>query len=191
MGPLGYWVIKDMNCLPPMLGGTGHLSNWANDLPAWEKPQYFDVLFMISAGFFLEDLVEILVCEKKKDFTEMLAHHISTLVLIFFAHTINLGAIGYMILWTHYWADIFVYIARGMSEIKDHILPVIAYVGMITVWPYTRMYAFLYIIYEVNAVKLEDYGGLGLKDPKLSLDVLIGLLVVLYVLHWYWYYKIL
>jgi len=86
-----YWVCKDLDFFPPMLGGSGDLYKWYEGMPAWNKPEYFDLIFITSVGFFLEDFIELLVREKNKDFIEMVLHHFVTIVLIYFSHILNCG----------------------------------------------------------------------------------------------------
>ena len=96
------------------------------------------MVYTCSIGFFLEDAIEMLVKKKEKNFTEMLLHHTSTLGLIFFSHLVNGSNIGFIILWLHYLADIFVSIARAFNDVP-RLLPVlvIGAVGLVLSWAYT------------------------------------------------------
>jgi len=91
---MSWSVLKDTTFLPWGLGGSGDIYKWTEGLPAWPRTKAFDVIFVSSAGFFIEDIVELLVRKKQKDFIEMTLHHFITVVLIYFSHVINCGSIG-------------------------------------------------------------------------------------------------
>ena len=82
-------------------------------------------MFVTSVGFFLEDTIELLVRKKNKDFIEMLLHHLVTCVLIYFSHIANFGAVGAMIVYLHYIADIFVAGAKCFNEMKGTLIPAV------------------------------------------------------------------
>jgi len=63
------------------------------------------------------------------------------------SHMYNMGTIGYLILWIHYVADIFIMGARGFSDFKDHPISLMSFVGVLISWPYTRLWAFGHMIY--------------------------------------------
>ena len=54
---IGYLVLKDMDFVPPCLGGSGNLDNLYLDWAVWEKPFYFDLLFFAMSGYHIEALV--------------------------------------------------------------------------------------------------------------------------------------
>ena len=99
------------------------LYKWYEGMPAWNKPEYFDLIFITSVGFFLEDFIELLVREKNKDFIEMVLHHFVTIVLIYFSHILNCGQVGIMIAFLHYIADIFVAGAKCFNELPGVLVP--------------------------------------------------------------------
>jgi acyl-CoA-dependent ceramide synthase len=156
MTSAGYLIIKDCPFLPPMLGGSGDLDNWFKDLPAWEKPPYYDTFFIISIGFFLEDLVELSVRKKKKDFAEMFLHHLVSAALIFFSYIINCSNIGLLIVWLHYVADVFVGGARSCMELKSKLLPGIFVTLTLISWAYTRLFVFAFVIKTCTKVNFKE-----------------------------------
>lgn len=137
MSYIQYSVLKDCSFFPAMLGGSGDLYSWGDGLPTWNKPANFDIVFVTSVGFFLEDTIELLVKTKNKDFIEMLLHHFVTCVLIYFSYIANLGAIGAMIVFLHYIADIFVAGAKCFNEMKGTLVPA-CFMAMVQIsWAYT------------------------------------------------------
>ena len=56
-----YYVIKDLDCLPSIMGGSGKLENVFKDWPNWSKPAYFDIFYIASSGYHIESLVSHLL----------------------------------------------------------------------------------------------------------------------------------
>ena len=52
--------LRNTPFLPWSLGGNGDLYKWADGLPAWPKSRTFDIIFVSSAGFFIQDTFELL-----------------------------------------------------------------------------------------------------------------------------------
>lgn len=133
---LGYYVIKDLEGLPPMMGGSGSLSNLFSDYPAWKKPQYFDLFYCASIGYHLESAITFVFTPKTNDFVEMILHHVTTIFLILFSYHINTTQVGVLVLWLHHWSDIFTSGARACMDIKNHARDVF-FAGIIISWNYS------------------------------------------------------
>lgn len=57
-------ALKDTPFLPWGLGGNGDIHRWHEGLPTWPRTKAFDIIFVSSAGFFIQDIVELLVRKK-------------------------------------------------------------------------------------------------------------------------------
>ena len=57
--PLSWYYYSDSPIMFPSMGGTGRIENFDTHLPNWEKPPYFDYLYVGLLGYFVEDLWEI------------------------------------------------------------------------------------------------------------------------------------
>ena len=145
---LGYYVIKDLEGLPPMMGGQGHLSNIFKDYPAWTKPDYFDLFYCASIGYHLESFIMFFFQPVSNDFVEMILHHVATICLILFSYSINTTQVGVLILWLHHWADIFTSGAWACMDIKNHAWDIF-FAGIIIMWNYSWLYCFFFIIKEI------------------------------------------
>ena len=133
---LGYYVIKDLEGLPPMMFGKGSLSNLFKGYPAWDKPAYFDLFFCASIGYHLESFVMFFFQPVSNDFVEMILHHVTTIMLILFSYHINTTQVGVLVLWLHHWADIFTSGARTCMDIKNHARDIF-FGGIIISWNYS------------------------------------------------------
>jgi len=104
---IGFYIIKDLDCLPPMMGGTGNLNKLFIDYPKFDKPPYFDFYFIFITGYHIESLFNHAMAGLTTDYFEMIFHHVLTLTLIFFSYLSCFSKVGMVILWLHLWADIF------------------------------------------------------------------------------------
>lgn len=132
----------------------------------------------------------MLLRKKERDFAEMMLHHVTTISLIYFSHIINTGQIGYLILWIHLWADIFLYAARAFGDIPNHWMSTVNFGLMLLVWPYSRLYVFADLIYWASKVDFREK-NCGFDEPEIPHLCIIFFLSLLYILHWYWYSKLL
>ena len=98
---LGYYVIKDLQTLPPMMGGSGDVANIDKEFPVWNKPHYFDLFYCASIGYHLESATNFIFDDRKSDFSEMLFHHVIAISLIFFCYISNSTDGGVLVLWLH------------------------------------------------------------------------------------------
>jgi hypothetical protein len=188
---LGYYILKDCEFMPPSLFGTGDLDNWFMQLPTWPKPWGFEIFFLCSIGFFLEDIVELICREKKKDFNEMFLHHLISAALIFFSYIINCDSIGCVIVWLHYISDICISFTRATMEMKGDIVPGIAVGLTILSWAYTRLYVFLFVIWSCTKINFKT-AQVGFSNlASVTHCFFIAFLSILYILHWYWFLQIL
>ena len=153
----GYVIIRDLDCLPPMMGGNGVLVKMFDDYPTFEKHPFFDFYYVFITGYHLESLYTHLFGSKNTDYTEMIFHHVLTLNLIFISYLSCFTKGGILVLWLHLWADIFTAFTRAVSNIKD-IYALISYLFLLTTWFYSRLYSFGFIIYEIFVTDVHIHG---------------------------------
>jgi hypothetical protein len=186
----GYFILNETSALPPLLGGDGSFENMHDGLPAWPKPWYFDFYFMSFLGFFIEDGLELLWNNRnQKDFAEMVLHHTAAGALIYFGQLINFGVISLLVIWIHFIADVLIFPGRAFVDFKEHPVPKLVFPPLLFVFPYSRLYALLLVIFQVQKVDMRQFGT-GINDP-FSQKILVGFLSCLYLLHCFWFYLIL
>jgi len=154
---IGYYIIKDLDCFPPMMGGNGSLEKVFSDWPNWKKPNYFDIFYIACSGYHLETMVWHVLGERLSDYVEMLLHHVVTLNLIFFSYMSGFTKIGVLILWLHNWSDIFASGARATAYLWE-VFPATFYLCLLTSWYYFRIFCFSFIIYEVYVTNMKIEG---------------------------------
>lgn len=117
----------------------------------------------------------------------MFLHHFVTVVLIYFSHLVNCGSIGQIIVFLHYIADIFVAAGKCFNELPGLLLPASMLVMTLLSWGWTRLIVFPQVIYSCMIVDLEQFNiGLSKKNQYF----MIFFLIVLQILHWFWYIQI-
>jgi len=97
----------------------------------------------------------------------MTLHHFISIALIYFSHIINCGAIGQMIVFLHYIADIFVAAGKCFNELPGLLFPASMMCMVLITWGWTRLIVFPQIIYSCVLFDFEK-ANLGLKNPNVA-----------------------
>ncbi|ODN01980.1 Ceramide synthase hyl-1 [Orchesella cincta] len=122
---------------------------------------------------------------KRKDFWEMLIHHVITIVLMGLAWTHNLFKLGMLTLLLHDCSDVFIESAKMANYSKRDNLATGIFVVFTMVWVVTRL-----IIFPGKIMKscLESPHFLAL--PSAPRNIITGLIIFLLCLHLFWTYFI-
>ncbi|GFS10316.1 ceramide synthase 2 [Elysia marginata] len=145
--------------------------------------------YMVEFGFYLSLLASLFTDNKRKDFTEMIVHHIATLLLMGMSWANNFVRIGTLVLLVHDAVDSWMEAAKVAKYLKfDGICNVLFLIFMI-VWVLTRMMLFPFRIihstmFEASAEMDPEVGWLTMYS------VYNILLCTLQVLHIIWFYYI-
>lgn len=132
--------------------------------------------YMISLSFYWSSTFMHFFEAKRKDFWEMLSHHIVTILLISLSWVCNYHRAGALILVVHDFADIFMEAAKSLKYAKlDKACDIVFAVFTIN-WLVTRLYIFPQIIYVTLAY-------LPMYPVRLLFN---ALLIALLGLHCYW-----
>ena len=134
---IGYWVIKDLPGLAPMMGGSGDFSKIFDGYPAWQKPEYLDLFYLVSLGYHVNGFVYHLFGPKNNDYVEMILHHSATTALIYFSYLLNFQHIGVLVYWLHDWADIPGTFARFTLDLPNSLPTVVSVLSTVVVWGYS------------------------------------------------------
>ncbi|KAG8891013.1 hypothetical protein FRB98_000022 [Tulasnella sp. 332] len=122
-----------------------------NDYPYWRMAGFMKTYYLLQFSYWLQQfLVLVLRLEKpRKDFQELVAHHIVTLWLIGWSYLINLTPIGNAVFITMDISDIFLSYAKVFNYLKMEMIGNIVFGIFVLVWTYMRHYLNLYILYSV------------------------------------------
>ncbi|KAL8623652.1 hypothetical protein ACOMHN_051094 [Nucella lapillus] len=98
--------------------------------------------YNIQAGFYLALSVSLFTDHKRKDFTEMIVHHVATLGLMFLSWMINFTRAGTLVLLLHDCVDPIMEGAKMAKYLKKESLCTALFVCFGLVWIITRMTIF-------------------------------------------------
>lgn len=142
--------------------------------------------YMVQAGFYLALSLSLFTDVKRKDFTEMIVHHIATLGLMFFSWMNNFVRIGSLVLLVHDCADPLMEAAKMAKYIRKESLCTGFFVAFLLTWIGTRMT--LYPLKIVYSTLFEATPVIGMCSVYYVYNTL---LITLQILHIIWFYFIL
>jgi len=180
----GYYVLKDAKYLPWTLLGHGNLQYLRENYPIHSWPEGLRPYYLGTMGYHVHQLFSHALHPIRNDFVEMMLHHIVTLFLYGFSYLINMTAGGLVIMFLHDWADVFTSFVRCFTETTLISFTLISAFGMTVSWAYTRLVIFPQIIFYACFSGVDIYQGAGFIGDKF----LGSLLIVLFILHIYWFY---
>ena len=121
--------------------------------------------------------------KKRKDFWQMLLHHIATITLISFSWVSNKVRVGMLVVVLHDMADIALEIAKMCLYANFQKTSTTMYKVFAVTWIITRLYIFpKYVIYS-TMYELPEIIGIAPADI-----FMIAFLIVLQILHVFWTY---
>ena len=169
----------------PWLWDTRHC--WYN-LPNQQVNDNMWRYYMIGLTFYWSMLFSQIggdSLRKRKDFWELLVHHICTILLFCFSWVINCVRIGMMVLMLHDTADAFLDAAKMFKYAKYQKTCDVFFGLFVVVWVITRLY--LYPVYILYSTLFETKQFIGIAP---SYYVMNGFLILLQILHFVWSYYI-
>ncbi|XP_055330577.1 ceramide synthase 6-like [Paramacrobiotus metropolitanus] len=141
--------------------------------------------YMIPMSFYWSLLISQFFDVKRKDFWQMFAHHVTTILLLVLSWVDNLTRVGTLVLLIHDVADVFLEAAKlaryaNRPRLCDALFGVFA-----IVWIVTRLVIYPYAV--VYSAAFEGCQSVGFCFP--AYWVFNSLLIMLQVLHfiWTWY----
>jgi hypothetical protein len=201
----GWCVLYKTDFLPTMLGGKNdnELSNIWKNYPVTNE-DYAEELKLyacITLGYHLESLfklIELNQKEKRRDFVDMLLHHLLTVLLYINCYRTNTLKIGCILMFLHDWADIPTSLIKLVRQTNFKITTYIVCGINVVVWGYSRIYVFPQVIYYSFIVGPEQQIYPNWREPgdidwqRKSFELVkfpaIVFMSMLLFLHVYWYY---
>ncbi|KIY44123.1 LAG1-domain-containing protein [Fistulina hepatica ATCC 64428] len=144
----GLWGIRIMSTLPTWWFKTEYY--WI-DYPHWDMKSELKRYYLIQSARWLHELlIMILGVEKpRKDFFELILHHIVTLWLIFWSYLVNLTLIGNGIFVTMDISEVFLDFSMILNYLQMKRSKLVAFFVFFGVWTYLRHYVNIKILYSV------------------------------------------
>ncbi|KAL9072494.1 MAG: hypothetical protein Q9161_003506 [Pseudevernia consocians] len=144
-GPFGLYV---MSRTPVWYFNTAGMYE---SFPHRSHDALFKAYYLLQASYWAQQAIVLLLQLEKprKDFRELVAHHILTLVLIFLSYRFHFTYMGIAVYVTHDISDLFLATSLTLSYIKSPIVQ--PYFFFFTVvWVYLRHYMNLRILYSIT-----------------------------------------
>jgi len=173
----------------PFFGSTK--ACWA-EWPTQAVDAETTMLYLYGIGMYLHLLFFQFVDIRRKDFSEMLIHHIATLVLMFLSYLINFCRIGSLVMLIHDPTDVFLEAAKIFNYIHTYgtrpwagvLADVLFYIFSIS-FVISRL-----VIFPLWILKSTIYESKEAFDVEFGLSpayfVFNGLLILLQLLHLFW-----
>ncbi|KAF5093794.1 hypothetical protein DV451_005142 [Geotrichum candidum] len=166
------------------------------EFPHREHIAIFKFFYLMQAAFWAQQSVVLsLMLEKpRKDFYELVFHHIVTMALIFLSYRFHFTWIGLAVYVTMDISDFFLAISKTLNYL-DSVLTGPFFLGFMGVWIYTRHYLNLCILYSI----LTEFRTVGPYDLNwetqqykcwISQIITFALLMALQLVNAYWLFLI-
>lgn len=137
--------------------------------------------YMLEAGFYASLLFSVMGDIKRKDFTEQLIHHVSTLSLILFSYAANYIRIGTLVMAVHDISDIFLEGAKCFHYHKLRKIADVTFVVFAIVFFLTRLFIYPFWVIHTSLIKCFE-----LMPRMVSVYFFNFFLFVLLCLHIFW-----
>ena len=125
--------------------------------------------------------------ERKKDFIEMLLHHIVTFILFTGAYVINHVSIGMLVVYAIDFCNIFVHWAKALAGTRFDDVNLVNGACMWIFWGYCRLIAYPSFIYTGLFILTKDVPHI--KDTSIETvnNILFVFCSVIFILSFYWF----
>ncbi|KAH9062696.1 longevity assurance proteins LAG1/LAC1 [Lactarius vividus] len=144
----GAWGVRIMSGLPTWWYNTKHF--WI-DYPHWQMTPELKRYYLMQASYWCQQLVVLLsgLEKPRKDYKELVAHHLVTLWLVGWSYGINLTLIGNAVYTSMDIPDVFLAITKVLNYLNWEYSQNIVFVIFIGVWTYFRHYLNLVMLWSV------------------------------------------
>ncbi|KAK3592979.1 hypothetical protein CHS0354_023201 [Potamilus streckersoni] len=139
--------------------------------------------YMIELGFYWALVFSLLTDHKRKDFTEMVTHHVATIVLLYFSWLFNFVRIGSLVLVVHDASDYWMAAAKMANYCKKQKLTDSLFGIFLIVWIVSRLGIFPFVCIYATLIQPYHY----VMDRTCGCHFFFNFfLILLQVLHILW-----
>ncbi|XP_078571695.1 ceramide synthase 6-like isoform X1 [Branchiostoma floridae x Branchiostoma japonicum] len=153
------------------------------DFPDHPLTDDITYLYIVELGFYWSLIFSLFRDVKRKDFWQMVVHHVATIMLVSFSWVANFVRIGSLILACHDMADIFLEAAKLLNYAKCQGLCDACFVVFAIVFFVSRLFIYPYWLVYSAATDSTVIAGTGMFP---AYYVFNGLLLLLQCLHIFW-----
>ncbi|KAF9008986.1 TLC domain-containing protein [Cyathus striatus] len=191
----GAWGYRVMSQLPTSWYRTEYF--WI-DYPHWDMKPELKRYYLMQFSYWCQQLIVLVLGLEKprKDYYELVAHHMVTLWLVGWSYLVNLTLIGNAVYMSMDIPDTFLAFSKLLNYIQWNRAKVYAFIVFFGVWTYFRHYLNIRILWSVwyellplipdSAKKWEWSEGVYLV-PWMRYQVFIPILLLQF-LNLFWYY---
>ncbi|TCD71778.1 hypothetical protein EIP91_003121 [Steccherinum ochraceum] len=145
---MGAWGVRIMGQLPTWWYRT---EVYWNSYPQWTIPPELKAYYLMQMAYWLQQiLVLVLGLEKpRKDYAELVAHHMVTIWLVAGSYVVNMTYIGNAVFVSMDIPDVFLAASLLLNYIKADRAKVVVFVTLLFVWAYFRHYLNLVMMWSL------------------------------------------
>ncbi|KAI9277290.1 TLC domain-containing protein [Phascolomyces articulosus] len=167
-------------------------SYYWRDYPVTEYDKSFKYYYLVQFAFWLQQIFVLEIEEPRKDYRELVLHHINTLLLVSLSYCCNFTRVGNAVFVYMDLPDAILALAKLLNYSVPGIICNTTFAIMIVAWMYTRVYLYGGIIWStatepdlyVKVFKLAPLEGHWF--PYFVKYIILGLMIGLYCLILFW-----
>ncbi|CAO3626770.1 unnamed protein product [Cunninghamella blakesleeana] len=163
---------------------------WMN-YPVTDYTKAFKYYYLVQFAYWLQQIFVLQIEAPRKDYRELVMHHINTLLLIFFSYGCNFTKVGNAVFVCMDLPDAILALAKALNYSCPGIVCNFTFVCMLISWMYTRVYLYGGIILSVWTepelyvdFRLDPLAGAWF--PHFVVYIIFGLMFGLYCLILFW-----
>ncbi|KAI8981591.1 TLC domain-containing protein [Mycotypha africana] len=162
------------------------------DYPVTDYTKSFKYYYLIQFAFWLQQIYVLQIEAPRKDYRELVLHHINTLLLVSLSYGCNFTRVGNAVFVCMDLPDAFLAFAKALNYVVPGVICNTAFCFMVISWMYTRVYLYGKIILStltepelyVPIFKLDPLNGYWF--PHFVKYIILGLMIGLYLLILFW-----
>ncbi|KAL1920865.1 uncharacterized protein VTP21DRAFT_11500 [Calcarisporiella thermophila] len=154
----------------------------------------FKYYYLLQFSFWIHQFFVLQIEDPRKDYRELVMHHVNTCVLIFASYCCNFTRIGNAVFCSMDFADIFLALAKCLYYLKFETASNIVFAFLLVCWTYSRLYVYTGFMYSTLVDSFKYIPNMHLKPstgwwcPWFVPYIIFTLLLGLYVLNIFWTY---
>ncbi|KAI8086862.1 TLC domain-containing protein [Gilbertella persicaria] len=181
----GVYVMKD----EPWWFDTTYF--W-RDYPVTDYSRGFKYYYLVQFAFWLQQIFVLQIEAPRKDYKELVMHHINTLLLVSLSYCCNFTRVGNAVFVCMDLPDLFLALAKALNYVCPGLICNVTFATMACSWMYARVYLYGRIIIStitepelyVPVFKLDPLNGHWF--PHFVKYIIAGLMIGLYFLILFW-----